>query len=69
MVKSRISEHKQKVSESAIKLASLLDIEEIKNTKSEEDYHKINSQMEVLSTEKKEFMSKINSFAEKLKIL
>ena len=39
------------------------------NIRREEDYEKINSQMESLNQQKQDFMHKISSFAEKLKIL
>ena len=75
--------HKKKVSESAQKLAGILDLNhegpesEIEgksfsrtgNNRRVEDYEQINSQMESLANQKQEFMEKISSFAEKLKIL
>ncbi len=39
------------------------------NDRREEDYEKINNQMESLSQQKQQFMEKISSFAERLKIL
>lgn len=73
-MKQRISQHKRRVSESAHKLASILDIEEGekrggRTSRQTEDYEKINSQMEEFNSQKKNFMAKINSFAEKMKIL
>ena len=74
VMKERISAHKRRVSESANKLASLLDIDEGRQTlgidsRRTEDLEKLNSQMESFNAQKEEFMSKIHSFAEKLKIL
>lgn len=77
MMKERITQHKRKVSESAQKLASLLDLNQkgrsSKGVGSDrhntDDYEKINSQMESFNHQKEEFMSKINTFAEKLKII
>ena len=77
MMKERITQHKRKVSESAQKLASLLDMnqkgskfsKEFGERHATEDYQKINSQMESFNNQKEEFMSKIHSFAEKLKII
>ena len=77
-MKQRISTHKRKVSESANKLASLLDIDEGLrgerrnlgiDSRRTDDLERLNSQMDSFNTQKEEFMSKIQSFAEKLKIL
>lgn len=65
MMKDRISSHKRKVSESAQKLASILELdgeqgnsERFPRSKrgSIEDYEKINVQMESFSNQKVEFM-------------
>ena len=66
-MKQRISQHKRRVSESAHKLANILDIEEgaenrgKTSRKATEDYEKINSQMEEFNSQKKNFMAKKNS--------
>lgn len=78
----KIGIHKKKVSDSAQKLAGILDlhgkhdISDIAdkhsdgkefsrsiNMRRQEDYEKINSQMESLNQQKQEFMQKISSFA------
>ena len=78
-----MSAHKKKVSESANKLAGILEMNRdateggiegksftrTGNNRRSEDYEKVNSQMESLANQKQEFMEKISSFAEKLKIL
>lgn len=77
MMKERITQHKRKVSESAQKLANLLDLndktgkgsKELPQRQQTQDYQKINSQMQSFNNQKEEFMSKIHSFAEKLKII
>ena len=84
-MREKVSAHKKKVSESAQKLAGILDLNRgdisgidqpiegksfaRSGNRRSEDYEKINSQMESLANQKQEFMEKISSFAEKLKIL
>ena len=57
IMKDRISQHKQKVSESAQKLVNILDMEEVgtrsKKIRTEEDYQEINNQITSLNKEKK----------------
>lgn len=84
----KINVHKKKVSDSAQKLAGILDIHgkndisEIAerhsdgkefsrsiNMRRDDEYEKINNQMDSLNQQKQEFMQKISSFAERLKIL
>lgn len=75
----KISIHKKRVSDSAQKLAGILELgpgeseaksfERSIGMRKEDDYEKINNQMESLNQQKQEFMQKINNFAEKLKIL
>lgn len=62
MMKERISQHKRKVSESAQKLANILDLNDkgakssskgfISDRHNTEDYEKINSQMESFNNQK-----------------
>jgi hypothetical protein len=75
-MKERIHQHKRRVSESAHKLANILDMEQSNEGKGFsttrrglEEYEQINSHMESFTNQKSKFMNKINSFAEKLKIL
>ncbi len=71
----KIESHRRRVSESAHKLAGILDLDSAvgsaysKGTGSvsrrgnnEENYERINGHMESIKTQKEAFMSKINSF-------
>ena len=78
LMQEKISMHKRRVSDSAQKLAGILEMGQSEAEpksfersmgRREEDYERINSQMESLNQQKQDFMQKINSFAEKLKIL
>ena len=77
----KIESHRRRVSESAQKLAGILDLDSgigsayskragsVSRGNKDENYERINSHMESLKTQKEAFMSKINSFAEKMKLL
>ena len=73
-MRERISTHKSKIKSSAQKLAGIFDEPEGKSfersmgVRREEDYEKINSQMDSLAQQKEELMSKLNNFAETLKL-
>ena len=75
LMKERISTHKSKIKSSAQKLAGIFDeqpegksFERSMGVRREEDYEKINSQMDSLAQQKEELMSKLNNFAETLKL-
>jgi len=79
----KIESHRRRVSESAQKLAGILDLDSgigsayskrngsvsRRLNNNDENYERINSHMDSLKTQKEAFMSKINSFAEKMKLL
>lgn len=60
---------KHEISDIAEKHSDGKEFSRTMNIRREEDYEKINSQMESLNQQKQDFMQKISSFAEKLKIL
>jgi hypothetical protein len=66
-----ITDHKRRISESAFKLVELLDVE--KDSKNPidtlNDYQRINDKMESIEAQKSSLLNKINSYAERLKIL
>lgn len=78
----KIETHKRRISESAQKLAGILDLDSgigsaynkreasmTSRRNNDQNYERINSHMESLKTQKEAFMDKINSFASKMKLL